>query len=194
VIKDFAGAEDHKPPARNSPKKLEQTTIAGTVDPRRSRNHDLYTGLTGGFAGDALTLEFGFLINVTRAKRRVFVSRRLLHVAVDANGTAVDDTPRATCFGGVDYRPHGLGVHRAVLIAAESRLTIDGADVVDDLHAFRCAPERIRVSQITANNLNVGKVCRGVGTRAPDEGADVITTGSERASEVTTCESGCAGD
>ena len=45
----------------------------------------------GGGAGEPFAFELGLLIDVARPKRRVFIGRRMLDVAVDADRAAVHD-------------------------------------------------------------------------------------------------------
>jgi hypothetical protein len=113
---------------------------------------------------------------------------------MNTDGAAVDHTPRATGFGCVDHRAYRLGVYRAVFVVAKASLPIDRGNVVNDLDALGSALERRCVSQITGNDFNARKICGDVGTGLPNECEYVIAAGGERASEVTTCESGCAGD
>ena len=113
---------------------------------------------------------------------------------MNTDGAAVDHTPRATGFGCVDHRAYRLGVYRAVFVVAKAGLPIDRGNVVNDLDALGSALERRCVSQITGNDFNARKICGDVGTGLPNECEYVIAAGGERASEVTTCESGCAGD
>src|SRR4051794_4423893 len=69
VIKDVAAAEDHEPPSRDPSKELQQPTIPGAVNPRRSGDHDLNSSSRGGLTGHALTFQFRDLVDVAGTKR-----------------------------------------------------------------------------------------------------------------------------
>ena len=87
-------------------------------------------------ASRAMTLPFELrlLVHVAGPERRIFIRRRVLDVAVDADGAAMDDPPRAAGFRRFDHRPHGRRVDRSILVVGEARLPIDRGDVIDDLH------------------------------------------------------------
>jgi hypothetical protein len=99
-------------------------------------------------ARDAFALELGLLVDVAWTERRVLVRRRMLDVAVYADGAAVDDAARPRRSRRIDDRSPGLRVHRAVDLVGETCLAVERGDVVDDLHAARSASKRIGVAQI----------------------------------------------
>ncbi len=112
----------------------------------------------------------------------------MLDVAVDADGAAVHDPPRARRPGRLDHRPHGGGVHRAVVLFTKGRLPVDRRDVVDDVDPLGGARDRCRVAEISANRLeaagsrfvvSIARRQAGVVLGAPDERADVVAAGRE---------------
>ena len=56
---------------------------------------DLDASARAGFARETFAFELGFLIDVAGLERRVFVGRRVLDVAVNADRAAVHDTAYA---------------------------------------------------------------------------------------------------
>ena len=121
-----------------------------------------------GLAGRLFTFELGLLIDVPRPQRRILVGGRMFDVTVDADRTAMDDSPDPAGRGREDDGPHRGGVHRAVLLVAQSGLPVDGRDVIDDVDAGARTFERAAIFQIPFDDLDAGsrKLAAGSGPAA----------------------------
>ena len=106
-----------------------------------------------GLARDRLPFELGLLVDVAGLERRVFVGRRMLDVAVHADGAAVHDALRTPPTAAAMHDVANRGrVHRAVLVVAQPGLPVDGGDVVDDVDPGARALERRRVAKIAVDS------------------------------------------
>jgi hypothetical protein len=145
VIKDLAVAENDEAPASDAAKKLQQSTIARSVDAGRPRDDDLHAGLARSNSGDVFSFELCLLIDVTRPERRVLICWWMFDVTMDADGAAVHDALRTTGFGRLDDRANRRRIHRAVLLFAKAGLAVDGGDVIDDVDGLGRSLDRFRV-------------------------------------------------
>ena len=101
MVEDLAVAEDDESPPGDAAKQLQEPAVPRSVDTARADDRQLDARAFGGGLGEPLAFELGDLVDVTRPKRRVLVRRRVLDVAVDADGAAVDDATRAAGGGRV---------------------------------------------------------------------------------------------
>ena len=80
-----------------------------------------------------LAFDLRALIDVAGPERRVFVRRRMLDVAVDADRAAVHDAADAGPCRLLDELANGRGVDRAIGVGREAGLPVDRGDVIDDV-------------------------------------------------------------
>ena len=153
VIEDPPVAENDEPAAGDAAKQLEQPAIAGTVDARGPRDHDLDAGPRAASRAMRSPFELRVLIDVARPERRVFVRRRMLDVAVNADGAAVDDASRAAALARRSMTvPTAAALTARYSSSRKPGLPIDRGDVVDDLGAVGRARQRIGVAKIALHD------------------------------------------
>ena len=89
-------------PAGDAAKQFQQAPVARPVDAGRSRDRHLDAVLPGRRSGQPLALDFRVLIHVPRPERRVFVRRRVLYIAMNADRTAVNHPSNPRSRSGTD--------------------------------------------------------------------------------------------
>ena len=151
-----SAAQHHEPAARDLAEDLEQPPIARPVDARRPRDHQLDAGARRGLAPHLLAKQLAVLIHVAWLERRVFVGRRMLDVAMHADGAAMDDTPAALLGRHVDERGDGVGIDVAIGRRRQARFAIERADVVDDVDAGHRAPQARSIGEVAGDHLDAG--------------------------------------
>ena len=169
---------------RDAAKQLQKPAIAGAVDPGRAHDHQLDAAVTRPIAGALLAFELRDLIDVARPERRVLVGRRMLDVAVHANGAAVHDAADAGPRAGVDDRPWRFGVHLSISRLGQARLPVERGDVVDDVHAVHDAEEIVGRLQIANDRFHPGERRERCLRGAPHQDADRVATCDEVPREV----------
>jgi len=153
--------------------------------------------LRRGFPRDLLTQQLGFLVDVTRAKRRILVGWRPLDVAVDADRAAVNDPPHAAALRRLKQSAHRVRIDGAVLLRAKSRLTVERGDVVDDIDAIAGAVQGFGIAKITLDQLDARRAQSPPRLRirgAARQGAGAIPPRREIRCQRRAGESGRAGD
>ena len=149
-----------------------------------------------GFARQPLAFELGVLVDVAGLERRVFVGRRMLDVAVDADRAAVHHAPDA----GARPRPRrasptAVGVDGAVGVRRKPGLPVDRGDVIDDVDARRRrARARARSRRSPDDQLDARRVERaGARPASRTSARTVVAARGQRAREVAAGEAGRAG-
>jgi hypothetical protein len=118
----------------------------------------------------------------------------MLDVAVHADRAAVHDAPYTSGGGGFNETADRGRVHRPIGLGPEAGLSVDRSDVVDDVSIARRPAQRVRVGEIARDELDPGsrQVPGRVGV--PDQRADCVAAARQRTREVSTRETGRAGD
>ena len=115
MVIDVAGCRACEPAAAgDAAKQLQQAAIARTVDAGRPHDRHLDAGARRRLARQPLAFELRLLIDVARPERRVFVRRRMLDVAVDADRAAVHDAADAGARRPLRRAPRPHGVDGAI--------------------------------------------------------------------------------
>src|SRR5262245_43958550 len=102
MVVDFAAPQHWKASARNATEQLEQSSIAWTVDARRSDDRHFDAGSSAGFSRDLLPFKLRVLVDVAWTERRIFVRRRMFDVPMHADGAAMHHAFGASPRGGFD--------------------------------------------------------------------------------------------
>ena len=151
MIEDAAAAEDHEAAPGDAPEQLQQSPIAGPVNPARPRDDDFNAGPRPRGARDGLPFHLRPLIHVARPERRVLVRRRALDVAVHADRAAMDDAPHAGRRGRFDDRADRFRVDGVIRAFRKSCLPIQRRDVVDDVDGLGRAADRAGIAKVAGN-------------------------------------------
>ncbi len=149
-----------------------------------------------GLARELLAFELRHLIDVARLERRVFVGRRMLDVAVDADGAAVNDPPRRRLRAAASTSPRTAVALTARYVSVEMpACAIDRGDVIDDVDAGDRVAERTqdRGGRPTMSSMPADSSSPRPFTVAHQR-ANLTSLRRQRAREVAAGESGGAGD
>jgi len=94
---------------------------------------------------DRLRLVLGALVVIRRTDRRVLTAGRVVDVAVDAAGAAVDELPDARRLRGLQHVPGAPDVHVFIVAIRDVQLAERGREVLDDLDALDALPHDVPV-------------------------------------------------
>jgi len=178
MVVDFAATQHWKASARNTTEQLEQSSIARTIDARRSDDRHFDAGSSAGFSRDLLPFELRVLIDVARAQRRIFVRRRMFDVSVHADGAAMHNPFCASPRGGFNDFADGDRIHGAIRRRRDSGLTVNCRNVIDDVDVLERCVDRDTVAKISDREVQT----RGL------QIARSLTVTYEDANCLTACE------
>ncbi len=193
VIDPAASERDPSTPG-HAAKQLQQPTVAGAVDAGRPDDHDLDAEARARPASQLFAFELGDLVDVARPERRVFVGRRMLHVAVHADRAAMDEPTDAGSCGRFDQPLDSAGVDVTIHLVPQSRFAVHRRDVIDDVCPGRGFGERFRATQIAGDEIDAGGAQIGRAALVADERADLLAARRQRAREMPARKPGRAGD
>src|SRR5262249_38468563 len=100
----------------------------------------------------SLPFDLRHLVDIPRRERRILVRGRMLDVAVDADGAAVDDAPHARPGGGLDQLSDRRPVDLVIDAVWKARLPVQRGDVVDAVDSGDRGGERRRLAQVAVDD------------------------------------------
>ena len=119
-----------------------------------ARDDHLDAGRPRRFARGGLTLEFGFLVDITGLERSIFIGRWMFDIAVNTNGAAMDHALHAAHCRGEHDVPDRIGIDGAVLLVAQAGLP-ECRDMVDGLDTGAGALQRrLLVAKFAARKMD----------------------------------------
>src|SRR5262245_10414034 len=189
-----SAAEHQEATLRHFSEDLEEPSIGRSVDAAGTNDHKLESGSASRVPANLLPFQFRFLVDVPRTERRILVRRRVLDIAVDADGAALHNAADAGPPRNLDDRSDGGRIDGPIDGRGEPSLAVERGDVVDDVHAGHRTFEARGIREIAFDDLDRG-AREHSGLRAiPHERADVVAAFSQKPRKPSACEACRAGD
>ena len=137
---------------------------------------------------------FGLLIQIARLQRRILIGRRMLDIAVNADGAAMHHAAHAAVCRDLDNAARRFGIDGAILGRSQPRLPVERGDVVDDLDAAHRRLEAGAVAKVADRQLDARLLQALAALRIAHKRSDGIAASREGPRQMATRESCGAGD